>query len=72
MKKLVVLLAFLCGCQCEQPMQPTTDAGASPPDASQEADAPFVCEPEETCPSGWNWTPCGCATDNPDLVRGDK
>ena len=51
------------GCDCA-PM-PVADAGA-PSDASL-SDATYVCTPRDECPSWCNWTPCGCASDNPAL-----
>jgi hypothetical protein len=58
-----LVYSWLIGCDCA-PM-PVVDAGA-PFDATQ-SDAPYVCTPRDECPSWCNWTPCGCASDNPAL-----
>ncbi len=63
LRLLVLALTFAVGCECST-VSPDAGPDASTGDAPS-SDAPFVCVAPDVCPTGCNWTPCGCATDNP-------
>lgn len=80
MKNLFLTLPLLLCLACLVPAPGPSDAGP-PTDAAPSSDAPEpvqdatledapepVCVAPVECPPGYNWTPCGCATDNPDLL----
>lgn len=71
---LPLLLCLACLVPSPGPSDagPTTDVATSSdaPETAQDApEAVPTCHPVDECPTGWSWTPCGCATDNPDLDR---